>query len=285
LKETKLSRSLVPGVVWRLRLLHDRRDPAPFHRQVNMRLSLFRLVLLAVAALAMLAPPARAAEALTPAQKEAVERVIHDYLLEHPEVMVEALRSAEAKLKEKKGESARQAIVERRSELLSDASAPIAGNPQGDVTIVEFFDYRCPYCKQVEPHLEALLKEDPKLRIVYKEFPVLGPESLYAARMALAASKQGKYAAFHDAMMAAKGKISEETILGVARAAGIDLTRAKTDMAAPDIQEIIKRNYALADALDIQGTPAFIVGETIVPGATDLDNLRRLITEARKTSG
>ena len=146
-------------------------------------------------------------------------------------------------------------------------------------------DYRCPYCKQVEPHLEALLKEDPKLRIVYKEFPVLGPESLYAARMALAASKQGKYAAFHDAMMAAKGKISEETILGVARAAGIDLTRAKTDMAAPDIQEIIKRNYALADALDIQGTPAFIVGETIVPGATDLDNLRRLIAEARKTSG
>jgi protein-disulfide isomerase len=251
-----------------------------------MRASFLRFaLLLPVAALAALASPARAADPLTPLQKEAVERVIHDYLLEHPEVMVEALRSAEAKLKEKKEENAKEAIVQRRSELLSDATAPIAGNPQGDVTIIEFFDYRCPYCKQVEPHLEALLKEDPKLRIVYKEFPVLGPQSLYASRMALAAHKQGKYAAFHEAMMAAKGQITEETILNVARAAGLDLTRAKSDMAAADIQEIIKRNYALADALDIQGTPAFIVGDTIVPGATDLDNLRRLIAEARKSAG
>ena len=251
-----------------------------------MRLSfLHTALLLAFAALPVLGSPARAADPLTPAQKEAVERVIHDYLLAHPEVMVEALRSAEAKLKEKKEENAKQAIVERRSELLSDATAPIAGNPQGDVTIVEFFDYRCPYCKQVEPHLEALLKEDPKLRIVYKEFPVLGPQSLYASRMALAAHKQGKYAAFHDAMMAAKGPITEETILMVAHSAGIDVARAKTDMAGADIQEIIKRNYALADALDIQGTPAFIVGDALVPGATDLDNLRHLIAEARKSAG
>ena len=240
---------------------------------------------LAFAAFALVAPPAGAADALTPAQKEAVERVVHDYILAHPEVMVEAIRSAQAKAKEKKEESAKQAITERRGELLSDATAPVAGNPHGDVTIVEFFDYRCPYCKQVEPHLEALLKEDPKLRIVYKEFPVLGPESLFASRMALAARKQEKYAPFHDAMMAAKGKITEETILDVARSVGIDVARAKTDMAGAEIQEIIKRNYALADALDIQGTPAFIVGDTLVPGAIDLDNLRHLIAEARKTSG
>jgi len=242
-------------------------------------------LLLALAVFAFRAPPAGAADALTPAQKEAVERVVHDYILAHPEVMVEAIRTAQAKAKEKKEESAKQAITARRGELLSDASAPVAGNPQGDVTIVEFFDYRCPYCKQVEPHLEALLKEDPKLRIVYKEFPVLGPESLYASRMALAAQKQGKYAPFHDAMMTAKGKITDETVLDVARSVGIDVARAKTDMSAPDIQEIIKRNYALADALDIQGTPAFIVGDTLVPGATDLDNLRRLIAEARKNAG
>ncbi len=242
-------------------------------------------LLFALAVCAFLAPPAGAADALTPAQKEAVERVVHDYILAHPEVMVEAIRTAQAKAKEKKEENAKQAITARRGELLSDTSAPVAGNPQGDVTIVEFFDYRCPYCKQVEPHLEALLKEDPKLRIVYKEFPVLGPESLYASRMALAAQKQGKYAPFHDAMMAAKGKITDETVLEVARSAGIDVARAKTDMSAPDIQEIIKRNYALADALDIQGTPAFIVGDTLVPGATDLDNLRRLIAEARKNAG
>ena len=242
-------------------------------------------LLLAFAVFSFAAPPAGAADALTPAQKEAVDRMIHDYLLAHPEVIVESIRAAQATAKLKREESAKQSITERRAELLSDASAPVAGNPQGDVTIVEFFDYRCPYCKQVEPHLEALLKEDPKLRIVYKEFPVLGPESVYASRMALAARKQGKYAQFHDAMMAAKGKITEETILDVARSVGIDVARAKTDMAGAEVQEIIKRNYALADALDIQGTPAFIVGDTIVPGAIDLDNLRRLIAEARKTSG
>jgi len=246
--------------------------------------SLFALVL-AFAVFSFAAPSAGAADALTPAQKEAVDRMIHDYLLAHPEVIVESIRAAQATAKLKREESAKQSITERRAELLSDASAPVAGNPQGDVTIVEFFDYRCPYCKQVEPHLEALLKEDPKLRIVYKEFPVLGPESVYASRMALAARKQGKYAQFHDAMMAAKGKITEDTVLDVARSVGIDVARAKTDMTAPDIQEMIKRNYALADALDIQGTPAFIVGDTLVPGATDLDNLRRLIAEARKTSG
>jgi protein-disulfide isomerase len=248
--------------------------------------SFFRpALLLAFAVLSFSAPPAGAADALTPGQKDAVERVVHDYILAHPDVVVEAIRAAQTKAREKKEENAKQAITERRGELLSDASAPVAGNPQGDVTIVEFFDYRCPYCKQVEPHLEALLKEDPKLRIVYKEFPVLGPESVYASRMALAAQKQGKYAPFHDAMMAAKGKITEETVLSVARSAGVDVARAKTDMAGPDIQEIIKRNYALADALDIQGTPAFIVGDTLVPGAVDLDNLRHLIAEARKTSG
>jgi protein-disulfide isomerase len=248
------------------------------------RSSLGHALLLAFAAFS-LAPRASAADALTAAQKEAVERVVHDYILDHPEVLVEAIRGAQAKAKEKKEESARQAITARRGELLSDATAPIAGNPQGDVTIVEFFDYRCPYCKQVEPHLAALLKEDPKLRIVYKEFPVLGPESVFASRMALAAHKQGKWAPFHDAMMAAKGTITEETILSVAQSVGIDVARAKTDMGGADIQEIIKRNYALADALDIQGTPAFIIGDTLVPGAIELDSLRHLIAETRKTSG
>jgi protein-disulfide isomerase len=249
------------------------------------RSSLSFTLLLAFAAFSFLAPPAGAADGLTPAQEQAVERLVHDYILAHPEVLVEAIRGAQAKAKEKKEESARQAITARRSELVSDATAPVAGNPKGDVTIVEFFDYRCPYCKQVEPHLAALLKEDPKLRIVYKEFPVLGPESVFATRMALAAQKQGKYAPFHDAMMAAKGTITEETVLSVARSAGVDVARAKTDMGGADIQEIIKRNYALADALDIQGTPAFVVGDTLVPGAIELDSLRHLIAEARKTSG
>ena len=243
--------------------------------------SLFRLIVGLALAL-VLVPGGRADEPLTPAQKQAVEQLIHDYFLKHPDYMIEVLQAAEAKLKADKADEAKQAIAARRNELLHDAGSPVAGNPDGDVTIVEFFDYRCPYCKQVEPSLETLVKQDPKLRIVYKEYPVLGEASVYAARMALAARKQGRYAAFHDAMMATKGEINQDVIQRVAAAAGVDVAKAKTEMNTPDIDALIKQNYALAEALDIQGTPAFIVGDTLVPGATDIARLRQLVADARK---
>jgi protein-disulfide isomerase len=243
-------------------------------------LRLFSSLLLAFLLLA----PTWAAEPLSPAQKEEVEKIMRDYFLAHPEFMVEVLHAAEAKLKEEKAEESKLLIAAKQGELFHDETAPIGGNPNGDVTIVEFFDYRCPYCKQVEPSLEALIKEDPKLRIVYKEFPVLGPASIYASRMALAARMQGKYAAFHDAMMAAKGQIAEETILKVAKSVGLDMDRAKADMRAPEIEDQLKRNYTLAQELDIQGTPAFVVGNKLIPGATDIDNLKKLVAAARKPS-
>jgi protein-disulfide isomerase len=230
-----------------------------------------------------LAGSSMAAEPLTPDQKTAVEKIIHDYFLQHPDVMVEALQAAEAKLKADKAQDAKQAIATHRDELLHDASTPVGGNPTGDVTIVEFFDYRCPYCKAVEPSLEALLKDDPKLRIVYKEFPVLGEASVYASHMALAARRQGRYQEFHDAMMATKGTINAEVIDRVAKSAGVDVAKAKAAMATPEIDALIKRNYALADALDINGTPAFIIGDTLVPGAADIAQLRELIAAARKS--
>ncbi|HZB92933.1 MAG TPA: DsbA family protein [Stellaceae bacterium] len=246
-----------------------------------MRASLFRLVLCVFLVLPFILP-ARADDALTPAQKSAVEKLIHDYLMAHPELMVDVLHAADAKLKAEKANAVKQAIAARRDELLHDQSVPAGGNPHGDVTIVEFFDYRCPYCKEVEPSIEALLQQDHKLRIVYKEFPVLGPASVYASRIALAAVKQGKYAAFHRAMMAMKGDITDDVVLKVARSVGIDLDEAKAEMNAPAIDDVIKRNYALADALDIEGTPAFIIGDTLIPGATDIDQLRQLIAEQRK---
>lgn len=261
-------------------LTHDPLPNAPA-RPVPMRPSLVRLVF-ALLLILPFAAPAHAEEALTPAQKTAVEKVIHDYLMAHPELMIDVLHEAEAKLKAAKADDAKQAIAAKRQELLHDASTPVGGNPNGDVTIVEFFDYRCPYCKQMEPSLEALIRQDPKLRIVYKEFPVLGPASVYATRMALAARKQGKYAAFHTAMMATKGEIDDGVVLKVAKSVGIDIDAAKAAMNAPEIDELIKRNYALADALDIQGTPAFIIGDTLVPGATDIDRLRQLVADARK---
>src|SRR5438105_6344823 len=180
------------------------------------------------------AAPSKAAEMPTE-QRQAIEGIIHDYLLHNPDVLLEALRGAEEKLNHDADLKAAKVLNDRQSEVFDDHETPVAGNPKGDVTIVEFFDYRCPYCKQVEPALEALLKEDRQLRIVYKELPILGKDSVYATRAALAARKQAKYDKFHAAMMAAKGQIDEKVVLQVAASSGLDLDRLKSDMTAGEI--------------------------------------------------
>jgi protein-disulfide isomerase len=223
-----------------------------------------------------------AAQSLTPDDRGRIEQIIHDYLLSHPEVVIEALKTADARDKRKQAEASSAAIAAKRKELLDDPSDPVGGNPKGDVTLVEFFDYRCPYCKQVEPAIEALLKEDPKLRIVYKEFPILGKESTFAAHVAFAALKQGKYEQFHDAMMAAKGNITEDVILKIAADAGLDIAKIKDDMNAPEIDKIIKRTYDLADALGVNGTPGSVIGDNLIPGAVDLAELKQMVATARK---
>jgi protein-disulfide isomerase len=228
------------------------------------------------------APRADAAETVSPAQKSAIEQIIHDYILKHPELVIQALQSAEDKAKAEAEERVRATLVEKHQELLADPTSPIAGNPKGDVTIVEFFDYRCPYCKQVEPSLEALLREDRQIRIVYKELPILGKDSVYATRVALAARKQAKYEAFHAAMMAAKGQIDEKVVFQVAASAGLDIEQVKTDMKSAEVDDIIQRNLDLAQALEIRGTPAFIIGSEMVPGAIDIATMKKKIAAARK---
>lgn len=171
-------------------------------------------VIFCCAALASLpVHPAGAAE-LAPEQRQAIESVIHDYLLQHPDVLIDALRAAEEKLKSDAGEKAKQALVVRRKEIFDDPATPVGGNPKGDVTLVEFFDYRCPYCKQVQPRLQELLASDRGLRIAYKEFPILG-------------------------------------------------------------------SVSVTDALDISGTPGFVIGDQIVPGAIELAGLKELVAGAR----
>jgi len=225
--------------------------------------------------------PAPAAE-FTPEQKKAIEAIIRDYLANNPEMLLDALQAAEDKLKSESKDKATQALSARRREVLEDPESPVGGNPKGDVSLVEFFDYRCPYCKQVEPALEALLGQDKQLRFVYKELPVLGADSITASRAALAARKQGKYDALHRALMGTKGQLDEPTVLKVAQSAGLDSDRLKRDMAAPEIDRALKANAALAEALDIRGTPAFVVGDDIVPGAIDLGTLKALIAAARQ---
>jgi protein-disulfide isomerase len=239
----------------------------------------------AVAMGAMLALPPiapTAAAEFTPEQRRAIEAVIHDYLTNNPELMLDLLQAAQDKLKGESRDKAAAALVDRRRELLDDPDSPVAGNPKGDVSLVEFFDYRCPYCKQVEPALEALLAKDKQLRFVYKELPVLGPDSITAARAALAARKQGKYDAMHRALMMVKGQIDEAAVTKVASSVGLDVERLKADMAAPEVDRALKANLKLAEALDIHGTPGFVIGDEIVPGAVSLDELKRLIEAARR---
>ncbi|HEX3883011.1 MAG TPA: DsbA family protein [Stellaceae bacterium] len=233
------------------------------------------------AMLAISAGPSRADE-FSPAQKKAIEGIVHDYVLQHPEVLIEAVQAADDKMKADAHDKASKVLGERRKDIFDDPTSPVAGNAHGDVTMVEFFDYRCPYCKQVEPALEKVIAGDQKLRFVYKEFPVLGPASKTAARAALAAKKQGKYDAFHRAMMAAKGNINDDAVYGVAGSVGLDVAQLKRDMAAPEIDKTLKDNYDLADALAINGTPAFVVGNQIIPGAVDVDDLKQAIADARK---
>jgi protein-disulfide isomerase len=241
--------------------------------------------LVAICFAAMAASTAAApagADDLTSAQKAAIDKEIHDYLLSHPEVLIEAVQAADDKVKADAHDKAQQALAEKRKQVFDDPSSPVGGDPHGDVTLVEFFDYRCPYCKEVEPSLEKVLADDHHLRFVYKEFPVLGPVSTTAARAALAARKQGKYDAFHRAMMAAKGQISDQTVMDIAGSVGLDIGQLQRDMASPDVDKTLKADMALADALDISGTPAFIIGNTIIPGAVDLDALKQAIADARK---
>jgi protein-disulfide isomerase len=229
----------------------------------------------------MPASPAQAAE-FTAEQRQAIEAIIRDYLQKNPEALLDALQAAEDKVKGEAHDKASLALAARRHEVFDDPDAPVAGNPQGNASLVEFFDYRCPYCKQVEPALEALLVGDRQLRFVYKEFPVLGPESVSAARAALAARKQDKYDAMHHALMALKGQIDDAALFRVAGSVGLDVERLKRDMAAPDIDRMLKANINLAGALDIRGTPGFVIGNEIVPGAISLEALKGLIDTARR---
>jgi len=239
------------------------------------------VVMWILAALAVVSARQAPAAGFSPDQRKEIESIVRDFLSNHPEMLLDAIQAADDKLKSEAKDKATKALAERRQEVFNDPKTPTGGNPKGDVSLVEFFDYRCPYCKEVEPSLEKLIAEDRQLRLVYKEFPVLGPESDIAAHVALAAVRQGKYDAFHRAMMAAKGHIDEAVIYKVAGSVGLDIDRLKQDIKSPDIDKALKANLDLGNALAIDGTPAFVIGNDIIPGAISLDALKQQIAAAR----
>ena len=215
------------------------------------------------------------------AELDPFEQRVREYLLKNPEVIMEALQILQERQRAAEAESLKRTIAERSEEILNDPAAPVGGNAAGDVTLVEFFDYNCPYCRRVAPTVVELEEADPDLRLVYKEFPILGPGSQFAARAALASRKQGKYVPFHNALMQATEQVTEETVMEIAREVGLDTERLEADMQDPAIQEAIARNLQLANALGITGTPSFVIGQEIVPGAVDLRTLQGLIARCQ----
>ncbi|MGD9724799.1 MAG: DsbA family protein [Nitrospiraceae bacterium] len=208
-------------------------------------------------------------------------RRVRAYLLDNPEVIVEAMQGLEARQRAAAETEAQTILTTRADEVFRDPASPVGGNPQGDVTLVEFFDYNCPYCRRVAPVMAAAEAADPKLRIVYKEFPILGPNSVFAAKAAFAAQRQGRYVPFHRALMQAKGAVDEDAVLAAAAQVGLDSERLKTDMNDAAIQAAIDRNLELAGVLRINGTPSFVISDQILRGATNLGTLQGLIQRAR----
>ncbi len=224
--------------------------------------------------------PAAKAGAIPAEQRRAFEGVIREYLLKNPAIIREAMQVLQAQEEAEKQAAAAQALKQYRPELLQNADSPVGGNPKGDITVVEFFDYNCGYCKRVAPTVSAVLNNDPNVRIVYKEFAILGPQSLVAARAALAAKRQGKYLEFHDAMMSAE-QADGDSVTATARALGLDYEKLVKDMEDPKITEQLERNYRLATALGINGTPAFVIGDRLVPGAVDETTMMEIIAAER----
>jgi protein-disulfide isomerase len=211
---------------------------------------------------------------------EQIERIVHDYLLREPDVVYQALQELQRRQDAAKAEHQKTALVANHAQLFQHADDPIGGNPEGDVTVVEFFDYQCAYCRRVMPSLQAQLREDNKLKVVFKDFPILGDNSVTAARAALAARKQDRYVPFHFALMAASD-LSLDGIMAAAASVGIDTRRLAADMNAPEIESQIQANYTLAKTLGIEGTPAFVIGDELIPGALSKTRLTELIQQAR----
>lgn len=224
----------------------------------------------------------QSANLVTDAPKDEFERRVRDYLLAHPDVIIQSVNQLEVRQRAKAETEVQEMIKSRADEIFHDAAAPTGGNLNGDVTLVEFFDYNCPYCRQVVPVMAKAEEADPQLRIAYKEFPILGPNSTYAAKAALAANKQGKYVAFHRGLYGVRGAVDAGKVREVAAAVGLDMERLKADMEDPAIQDAIDRNIALAQALRINGTPGFVIGGQILRGATDLETLQAMIRTARE---
>ncbi len=233
----------------------------------------------------------------SPDQVTQIKQVIHDYLVGNPQVLVEASQALQKQEMQKVEQKAQSAISDNAQTIFQDAASPVGGNPKGDVTVVEFFDYQCPHCKDMEAVVDKVRAADPNLRIVYKELPIFGSSSRDAALAALAANKQNPalYVKFHNALLLAPNPLNKDKILALAKTAGLNVDQLAKDMKSDALQKQIDDNFKLAQNLGLMGTPTFVISKwqvganknsvtnsAFVPGVVTEQNLKDLIAQARK---
>lgn len=224
------------------------------------------------------------AQNMSPEEKAAINAQIRTYILENPEIIVEAMQVLEQREQSAQANADRDLVAALREPLENDGYSLITGNPDGDVTVIEFLDYRCGYCKQAHDGVKALIASDPNIKFIVKEFPILGPESTFASRAAMASLEQGAdaYLSFNDAMMRHRGDLDQPTVMRLAGEAGVDQAKLAEDIQNPQIAANIRETYGLARRLDISGTPAFIIGDTIVRGFLPYDSLKEIVEDERR---
>ena len=230
-------------------------------------------------------PPSEGASPLaelTSSDTERLHKIIKDYILANPSVITQALQISRIRQQTRSLQSAAELLRSRHKELYDDELSLTNGVEDPDVTIVEFFDYRCGFCKKAHPVIKTLLAADPKIKFIYKEYPILGQVSHVATRAALAAHKQGKYLEFHNKIFSTAGRVTEQRIMQDAASIGLDINQLKKDMLDSDISEHVARNKDLARGLKISGTPTFIIGNQIIHGFANLDKMKQAVSTARK---
>jgi protein-disulfide isomerase len=220
-----------------------------------------------------------ALKSFTPEQQQAIGALVKAYIAAHPEVVQDALDALDKRQKEADAEKARMTIKDNKATLFNSPHEVVLGNPQGNITMVEFFDYNCAYCKRALPDMMSLLGANPDLRFVLKEFPVLGDGSVEAAHVAVAARMQDptgkKYIEFHQKLLGGRGAADKARALAVAKEVGFDMGRIEKDMDSPEVKTTIEEDMKLADALGVSGTPTYVVGDEVVVGAVGLDELKK----------
>lgn len=224
---------------------------------------------------------------LSEGEKAAIQELVKNYLTkDHPEVIMQAMQELQKRDQASAEAKTSDAIKTKKDKIYNDPNTPVGGNPKGDVTIVEFSDFQCGYCKMSEPFVERILKEDKNVRFVYKDFPVLGPVSTTAAKVALAAFKQGndKYIKLHDDLLSKKEHLNDDMIYQAAKDAGVDVDRVKKEAASDEIQKQVQDNLDLGTEIGVRGTPMFIIGEKVYPGALQYEQMKKAIEEARASA-